>query len=663
MLRILLIDDNPQDRILAVRALKREYSYLQVEQIARLEEFTQALETGHFDLVITDYQLRWSDGLTVLRFIKSRYPSCPVIMFTNSATQETAVEAMKSGLDDYVVKSPKHYVRLPAVTRSVLERVAVQQKVGTMENRFQTLLNQLNVGVFRLTLDGCLLESNPAFRRLLGSESLVEAQAVQPLASYFQPEIYAQMLNPLKQNEPICDCEVQLQRVDGSSIWVRLSTTFSTIDGQTVVDGLMEDISEAKHREAERQQTEDKLRQQALALEQANRIKDDFLAVLSHELRSPLTAILGWAKVLQKNKCDEATTARALLTIERNARSQAQLVEDLLDISRIIRGQLRLNVYPVDLVTVIEAAIDTVRPAADAKQIQLQTVLDPMAGAVSGDSGRLQQVVWNLLINAVKFTPKGGRVEIRLARINSHVEITVIDTGCGIGDEFLPYIFERFRQGDNSITRPYGGLGLGLAIVRQLVELHGGTVHVTSPGVGLGATFVVKLPLMTINTPLSDSGLGLTTVGDGLSTSCSSRLDGLRVLVVDDEADIRELLKQILTEYGSEVVAVASANAAISALSEQTNILVSDISMPGEDGYALLRRVRSLSPERGGQVPALALTAYARMEDRRNAFLAGFQSHIAKPVEPDVLIAAIANLARRTGGKSSESVMTNVERR
>lgn len=502
MLRILLIDDNPQDRILAVRALEREFSNLQVKQITKQKEFTQALEAGHFDLVITDYQLRWIDGLSVLRSVKSRYPGCPVIMFTNSTTQETAVEAMKSGLDDYVVKSPKHYIRLSAAARVVLDRAAVEQKVATVENRFQTLLNQLNVGVFRLTLDGCLLEGNPAFLHLLGLKSL-PVQAVQSLKSYFEPETYAHLLEQLKHNGPLRDFEVQLRRVDGSSIWVRLNTTKDTIDGQTVVDGLMEDISEAKLRETERQQTENKLRQQAQALEQANRIKDEFLAVLSHELRSPLNAVLGWTKLLQTRSFDPAMITRALQTIERNAKAQLQLIEDLLDVSRIIRGQLRLQVAKVNLANVISAAIETVQHAADAKEIQLQTVLDPTAGEVSGDFGRLQQVFWNLLTNAVKFTPKGGQVEIRLSRINSHVEITVTDTGCGISAEFLPYVFERFRQADSSTTRPYGGLGLGLGIVRHLVELHGGTVHAASPGVGLGATFVVKLPVMATNTLLS----------------------------------------------------------------------------------------------------------------------------------------------------------------
>ena len=395
---------------------------------------------------------------------------------------------------------------------------------------------------------------------------------------------------------------------------------------------------------------EQKLRAEA---ESANRLKDEFLATLSHELRSPLNAMLGWTTLLRSRKFDEATVNRALETIERNARTQAQLVEDLLDVSRIIRGQLRLNVRAVELIPVIEAALDVVRPAAEAKDVRLQPVLDPAAGPVSGDSDRLQQIIWNLLTNAVKFTPRGGRVQIRTERINSHVEIIVTDTGQGISAEFLPYVFDRFRQADNSITRSYSGLGLGLAIVRHLVELHGGAVHADSLGEGQGATFTVKLPLMAIATKNSKPERVHPAVGSGIALDYSPRLDSLRILVVDDEADTRELLVCILQECGAAVVAVASADEAISALINQPSasrfdVLVSDIGMPDEDGYALLRRVRMLGSEQGGQIPAVALTAYVRTEDRRAALLAGFQLHLAKPVDPAELIAAITNLAGRT---------------
>ena len=419
------------------------------------------------------------------------------------------------------------------------------------------------------------------------------------------------------------------------------------------LDELAKEIRQRQRAEEERAQLlvqEQKARAEA---ENLNRLKDEFLSTVSHELRTPLNAILGWSQILRTQRADAATMNRALETIERNARSQAQLIDDLLDISRIITGKIRLNVHTVELLPVIEAAIDTVRPTTDTKNIRLQSVLDPAAGPVLGDSERLQQIVWNLLSNAIKFTPKRGRVQVCLQRINSHVEIIVTDTGQGISAEFLPYVFERFRQADSSITRSFGGLGLGLAIVRQLVELHGGTVHADSPGEGQGATFTVKLPLMAVGPKAIEPERVHPTVGGSVPFECSPRLDGLRILIVDDDADIRDLLTYTLEVCGAEVMAAASADEAISALTESStpmDILISDIGMPDEDGYALLRRVRALEPENGGGIPAIALTAYARTQDRRAALLAGFQSHVAKPVEAAELIAVIANLTGRIRG-------------
>ncbi|HEX8723617.1 MAG TPA: PAS domain S-box protein [Pyrinomonadaceae bacterium] len=386
--------------------------------------------------------------------------------------------------------------------------------------------------------------------------------------------------------------------------------------------------------------------------EEANRLKDDFLATLSHELRTPLTSILGWSRMLQTNRFDEAVTARALQTIERNAQAQAQLVDDLLDVSRIITGKLRLDVRPVDLSGVITAAADSVRPAAEAKEIELRTLLDPAAGAVSGDPERLQQVVWNLLSNAVKFTPKGGRVEVRLERADSQVEITVADTGRGIAPEFLPHVFDRFRQADQATTRQHGGLGLGLSIVRQLVELHGGTVEVRSEGEGRGATFTVSLPPLPARAGRADGGRRVNPASrTGGALDCPPGLEGLRVLVVDDEADTREVLLAVLASCGAQPTAAASAAEALRLLGrERYDVLVSDIGMPEEDGYDLIRRVRALAGERGGTIPAVALTAYARAEDRMRALRSGFQMHVPKPVEPAELITVVANLAGRGGG-------------
>lgn len=385
--------------------------------------------------------------------------------------------------------------------------------------------------------------------------------------------------------------------------------------------------------------------------QEANRLKDEFLATLSHELRTPLNGILGWSQMLRQGNLNETASARALETIERNAKAQVQLINDLLDISRIIQGKLRLDVRPVDLVPVIEAAIESVRLAADAKSVRLQSILDPAASPVSGDPDRLQQVLWNLLSNAIKFTPKRGRVQIRLERINSHVEIIISDTGKGITPQFLPYVFERFRQADSSITRAHGGLGLGLAIVRSLVEMHGGTVHVASPGEGQGSTFTVKLPIMIVHgKPSKEERVHPTAASDGSSLDTSLNLDGLRILAVDDEVDARDLLVTILQAHGAAVQVAASSEEALKILEQfQPQVLISDIGMPDEDGYGLIRRVRALKPEQGGRVPALALTAYAREEDRRRSLLAGFQMHLPKPVNPDELIVVVASLAGRIG--------------
>jgi CheY-like chemotaxis protein len=360
---------------------------------------------------------------------------------------------------------------------------------------------------------------------------------------------------------------------------------------------------------------------------------------------------------------DEATVRRALETIERNAHSQAQLVEDLLDVSRIITGKLRLNVRAVELVSVIELSIEAIRPAAEAKALRLQVLLDPLAGPISGDPDRLQQVFWNLLANAVKFTPRDGHVQVRLERVDSHVEITVSDSGLGIKPEFLPFVFERFRQADGTTTREYGGLGLGLAIVRHLVELHGGRVRASSAGENLGSAFTVELPLMAAQVESDTQVRGVHPTAETFTAlETPPMLDGVRVLVVDDDRDARELISTILEQRGARVTTAVSAVEALQSLrSHRPDVIISDIEMPAEDGYTLIKKIRELDPQEGGRTPAAALTAYARTEDRLRALMAGFQIHLPKPVEPAELIAVVANLAERTGkaASSTETVKSN----
>jgi signal transduction histidine kinase/DNA-binding response OmpR family regulator len=412
---------------------------------------------------------------------------------------------------------------------------------------------------------------------------------------------------------------------------------------QIHADELRSEIAERKQAEEERAQL--LVREQAARAEaeQANRTKDEFLATLSHELRTPLSAILGWSHLVRSNKLDEAQLSRGLETIERNARSQSQLIDDLLDVSRIITGKLQIEYRPVDLPTVIEAAIDSVRPAVEAKEIKFETAVES-ASPVLGDANRLQQIFWNLFSNAVKFTRAGGQVNVAVKRRDSQVQISVTDTGIGISAEFLPYIFDRFRQADGSTTRAHGGLGLGLAIVRHLVELHQGTIEVESRGKDQGSTFTVRFPIAPA-ARLHHSGdvEALQPQVADLFLNSSKILDGLRILVVDDEEDSRDLVTTILTRCGSEVRCSESADEAILAFEEwNPDLLVTDIGMPIEDGYSLIKRLRNLRSTRAKQIPAVALTAYATDEDRSLALSAGFQMHLTKPIEPQSLVTSIA---------------------
>lgn len=397
----------------------------------------------------------------------------------------------------------------------------------------------------------------------------------------------------------------------------------------------------------ESEQTERAARAEA---ERAGRIKDEFLATLSHELRTPLHAILGWSQIMRKVPDLQPKVSEGLSVIERNARSQAQIISDLLDMSSIISGKVRLDVQRADLATLVQAAVDTVRPAAEAKAIRLHVVIDPLARPVRGDPNRLQQVFWNLLTNAVKFTPKGGRVSVSLERVSSHLEVNFADNGEGIDATFLPHVFDRFRQGDASTDRRHGGLGLGLSIVKQLVELHGGTISVKSAGKGMGSNFRLTLPLMAA----IDDSPTVTTAHHPAESAHSEPpaeaarpdLRGIKILVVDDEADARALIRHLLEECEATILTAASADEALTILNrEQPDLLISDIGMPIEDGYRLIKRVRALGAERG-QTPAIALTAYARVEDRVKVIEAGYQMHLAKPVEPMELLVLVASWKR-----------------
>jgi PAS domain S-box-containing protein len=526
---------------------------------------------------------------------------------------------------------------------SLIEHTRAVEELRQSETEFRRLANVMPQVVWIAAADGSLEFVNDRWTEYTGlslEQSRDQALVDQIIPAEDRAELSATFAQARESRLPY-QSGFRLIREEGYRYFLARATPVYNEQGEILKwYGTSTDITELKQLEAERDRSLAQEQQAREAAEQANRIKDEFLAVLSHELRSPLNPILGWTRMLQTGKLDAAKTKQALATIERNAKLQTELIADLLDVSRILQGKLSLTIRPVDLAATVAAAIETVTLAAEAKAIEIQSTLE--AGQVAGDSGRLQQIVWNLVSNAVKFTPENGRVNVCLTRVENHAQIIVTDTGKGIAPEFLPYVFDYFRQEDSAITRKFGGLGLGLAIVRHLTELHGGTVRADSKGEGQGATFTVDLPLLK-------SSQASERDDSRPSRSAALALSGLRAIVVDDEPDMREIVSFVLEESGAQVVTVATGSEVLNLLEEgqvQPDILLSDVGMPDMDGYMLLRRIRALPPDRGGQVLAIALTAYAGEFNHQQALEAGFQEHIAKPVDPDQLIEAIVSLVR-----------------
>jgi signal transduction histidine kinase/ActR/RegA family two-component response regulator len=548
-----------------------------------------------------------------------------------------------------------------------IERLQADAALRENEQRYRTLFNTIDEGFCIIEFfdgphgplsDYVHVEANPAYARHAGIPNVVgqKVREMVPDEADGWVELYR---NVLLTGEPI-----RFEReLVATGRHLELSAFRVEPESRRQVAVLFQDVTARaraeralREREAEREHLLKSEQFARVESERASRMKDEFLATLSHEIRTPLNAILGWATVLRSPRSKGADPAQGLEIIERNARLQAQMIDDLLDMSRIISGKLRLDVQRLELAEVIRAAAETVEPAAAAKGIRLQLVLDPLTGPVSGDPNRLQQVFWNLLSNAIKFTPKGGRVQVLLERVNSHVEVSVIDTGEGIEQAFLPHIFDRFRQADATSTRRHGGLGLGLAIVRQLIELHGGTIRAKSPGKDQGSTFIVTLPLTVIHPDLEPVRSRRHPAADEapMTGESCAQIAGVKVLVVDDEPDARELLRRLFEECDAIVFVAASAAEALSLVeSGRPDVLVSDVGMPGEDGYSLIRKVRALPPERGGRTPAIALTAYARTEDRVKSMVSGFQHHLSKPIEPTELIAVVARLVDTADGRST----------
>lgn len=731
-LQFLLLEDSPLDAELVQANLLAGGVECELVRVETQADFTSALATQPFDLILSDYSLPNFDGISALEIAHHQCPEIPFIFVSATLGEELAIEAMKQGATDYVLKQ-RLYRLVPAVERALREaqeRQERQQAEHGLKERNERLKLLFETANDLLSAEQPLALMNSLFKKLSAQMELhfyfnflVDGSGDQRrlrLASYGGiSDAEAKSIAFIEFGQYMCGliaqkgCQIALGNIQQSTLpnaqMIR-ALGIKAYSGQPlIVQGrllgtlsfasltrirftpeelaLLQATSDQIAIALERAELIASLQQQTEQLTQANQIKDEFLAVLSHELRTPLNPILGWARLLQTKPCDAATTARALETIERNAKIQTQLIEDLLDVSRILRGKLNLTRNEVDLVQIAAAALETVHLAAEAKKIDIHfnvldkpenkschsiitaeanktisnlPLLQPQKILVLGDAGRLQQVVWNLLSNAVKFTPPEGRITVSLSVITrdnpqqvedreevmvgnaaiDYAQIQVADTGQGISEAFLPYVFEYFRQADGGTTRKFGGLGLGLAIAQHIVQAHGGTLQATSPGEGKGATFTVHLPLLKTQ-PEADPDHGKNN-----SSSNNSRLlNNLRVLVVDDEPDTLELMRFILSQEGAIVQTAVSVREALAAFEEfQPDLLISDIGMPEEDGYALLHQLRRQLTARSKAIPAIALTAFARDEDRHRAISAGFQRHLAKPVNPTDLISVMTEL-------------------
>ncbi len=708
--RVVVADDNADMRQYVARLLRGRWD---VEVVGDGHAALASIRARGADLVLTDVMMPGLDGFELLRALRADPATrgIPVVLLSARAGEESRVEGLRAGADDYVIK--------PFSARELVARVEAHLKLKALreageaerqvlldreqaarreaEERTETVETINRIGQ-RLAAETELTPLVQAFTdeatKLAGarfgafynvSDEHGESYTLYATAGVPREEFEkfplprnTELFGPTFRGEGL----IRLDDVTQDPRYGQNTPQFGLPRGQlavtsymavpvvsrtgAVIGGLvlghekpamfperlepiMVGVAAQLAIAIDNARLLDKEQRARAAAEAASRAKDEFLAVLSHELRTPLNAVYGWARMLRSGEIEGAAVTRALDVIMRNANAQVQLIDDMLDVSRIVTGKMRLDVRPVDLKTVVEAALDVVRPAAEAKELRLQAVLDPQAVGITGDPDRLQQVVWNLLINAVKFTPKGGRVQVHVQRVSSHVEIIVSDSGQGMPPDVLPHVFERFQQGDSTSTRRHTGLGLGLALVRHLVELHGGTVEASSAGEGQGSTFTVKIPVaITREEPAPSRGRVHPTAAMMVST-LGPTLRGLRILVVDDDRDGLDLVTAMLVNAGAEVRPCSSAAEAFAAVQAwRPDVLVSDIEMPGEDGYALIRQVRGLADTKVARTPAVALTAYGRVEDRLRTLSAGYSMHVPKPVDPAELATVVASLAGRT---------------
>ncbi len=660
---ILMVDDH-RANLVALEAVLAPLGYPLVKALSGEEALKKVLEQ-QFALILLDVQMPRLDGFETAKLIRNhpRSDHTPII-FISAIYRDVkhVLEGYANGGVDYMVKpfepevlrSKAHYfldlhlqsVRFQrqAELLRLNERTSLEQK---LERRHRSLTDLMPSCLWVAQPDGKVYYTN---RSWLEYSGLTSEQSKDLGLSAVHPEDRERLRmawSSSVRNGRQLELEYRLrQRKDGAYRW-HLGRGLPERDerGQIVSWVLtatdIDDLKRAQHERIELLQAEREARRDA---EVANRAKDEFLACVSHELRAPLNAILGWARMVRSGMVDRAKLEHALEIIERNAQAQKELIEDVLDISRIITGKLRIQIRRVSYLSIIGAALDTVRPAADAKRIELVTDLDPLADEAAGDPDRLQQVVWNLLSNAIKFTAKGGQVRIGLRQVEGDIEIKVSDTGRGIRPDFLPFVFNSFQQADPVTTRTHAGLGLGLAIVRHLVELHGGRTRAESAGEGKGATFIVRLPRRLLKEDLPEPSWMLRS--DSQSEPVSVQLNGVNVLFVDDQADARELVKELLEMHGAKVTSVETAEHALEAMQrENFHVLLSDIGLPMIDGYELIRQIRRLPPEQGGRIPAVAVSGFARSEDSQRALAEGFQNHMSKPIEPKELVDLVATLS------------------
>jgi signal transduction histidine kinase/DNA-binding response OmpR family regulator len=681
------LEDSPLDADLIIDSLQSDEGDCVVECVQTQKDFEAALKTGPFDVVLSDYSLPGFDGMTALGIAKQVRPAVPFIFVSGYLGEDLAIETLKQGATDYVLKGRLERL-LPSVERAIREFKEREDRVK-IENTLRILSDAslvLSSLDYSTTLSHVARLAVPHFADICLVDIVGESGQVERVAVADADSEREQMARQLLSDAPVLDNQHpshQILKEGRSQLLSELPPHFFQdhpqnsrhmekmrelkieavmmipllTDGQTL--GVMTFLScspERTYQALDLSLAEDLARRCAMAVENARlhrktldalRARDEFLAVLSHELRSPLTSILGWVQILQEEVMDKEMLAQGLDVIERNTKVQVQLIQELLEVSRIITGRLRLEMVPVLVSEVVKNALNLMEPTAKAKGVAMNFHNQLGEVQIMGDEPRLQQIFWNLLSNALKFTPRGGSIEITLSNRDEFIYVMVRDNGEGIAPEFLPYVFDRFRQANSTSTRQHGGLGLGLAIVRHLTEMHGGSVTAQSEGLGKGATFLVRLPFrVTLPEVSEERALGQEAVPSREAQEKKSvSLEGVRVLLVEDGDDAREILKAVLQRAGAKVDAVASVKAATEALTRNVpNVMVSDIGMPDEDGYVLMQHVKEWELTHGGRIPAIALTAYAGEQDRLRAISAGFVMHLTKPVEPEILVTSVLSV-------------------